>query len=98
MGHLVLLRSDGRVARTALESEDLKTHHDVELGTLTSYDPTSFVRFEIAFDDQAWDIAVGDITTRIPVQEIPFVFSSGRILVQSYMCRVGIRNVQVRAL
>jgi len=97
MGHLVLLRSNGDVARTARD-EDPATHHDVELGKLNGYDPASFVPFAITFDDQALDIAVGTVKTRVPVKEIPFVFSAGRILVQTYMCRVGIRNLELRAL
>jgi hypothetical protein len=98
MGHLALLRSDGSVARTARKSEDPATHYDVELGKLNGYDPASFVRFEIAFDDQAWNIAVGSIKTRLPVQEMPFVFAAGRILIQTYMCRVGVRRLEVCAL
>ncbi len=98
MGHLVLLRSDGSVARTARKTEDPATHHDIELGKLNGYDPASFVTFAIAFDDQAWDIAVGSVKTRVPVQEIPFVFSAGRMLIQTYMCRVGVRNLEVRVL
>jgi hypothetical protein len=98
MGHLVLLRSDGSVARTARKTEDPATHYDVELGKLNGYDPARFVTFEIAFDDQAWDITVGSVKTRVPVQEMPFVFSAGRILMQTYMCRVGVRKLEVRAL
>jgi hypothetical protein len=98
MGHLVLLRSDGSVARTARKTEDPAKHYDVELGKLNGYDPARFVTFEIAFDDQAWDITVGSVKTRVPVQEMPFVFSAGRILMQTYMCRVGVRKLEVRAL
>jgi hypothetical protein len=98
MGHLVLLRSDGSVARTARKSEDPSTHYDIELGKLNDYNPESFVRFAITFDDQAWDIDVGSVKTRVPVQEIPFVFSAGRMLLQTYMCRVGVRKLEVRAL
>jgi hypothetical protein len=98
MGHLVLLRSDGSVARTARKTEDPATHYDVELGTLNGYDPARFVTFEIAFDDQAWDITVGSVRTRIPLMEMPFVFSAGRILIQTYMCRVGVRKLEVRSL
>jgi hypothetical protein len=97
MGHLVLLRSDGSVARTARE-EDPGTHHDVELGKLAGYDPESFVQFVLAIGDEAWNITVGNIKTSVPVAEMPFVFSSGRMLIQTYMCRVGVRNLQIRAL
>jgi hypothetical protein len=96
-GHLVLLRSDGSVARTA-RTEDPTTHHDVELGKLNGYDPGTFVQFALAFDDQAWDITVGSVKSRVPVQEMPFVFSAGRMLIQTYMSRAGVRNLEVRAL
>ena len=94
MGHLVLLRSDGSVARTARKFEDPATHHDVELGKLDRYDPESFVEFAITLDDQAWDISVGEVKTRVPVQDMPHVFSAGRVLIQSYMCRVGVRKLE----
>jgi hypothetical protein len=68
------------------------------LGKLDGYDTASFLKFEIAFDDQALNIAVDSIKTRVAVQEMPFVFSAGRILIQTYMCRVGVRNLEVRAL
>ena len=98
LGHLVLLRSDGTVARTARKSEHPATHHDVELGKLDPYDPATFVPFAITFDDQAWDISVGNVKARVPVQEMPLVFSAGRVLLQTYMCRVGVRNLEVRVL
>ncbi len=98
MGHLVLLRSDGSVARTTRKGEDPTTHYDIELGKLNGYDPARFVTFEIAFDDQAWNITVGSIKARVPVEEMPFVFSAGRMLIQTYMCRVGVRKLEIRAL
>lgn len=86
------------MARTARKTEDPTTHYDVELGKLAGYDPASFVTFEIGFDDQAWNITVGSMKIRVPVQDMPFVFSAGRMLIQTYMCRVGVRKLQIRAL
>lgn len=96
LGHLALLRSDGAVARTARD-EDPTSHHDVELGQIKSYAPEKFIHFQVAFNDKGWDIAIGSVTAHVPVTEMPFVFSSGRILFQTYMCRVGVRNLKVDA-
>jgi hypothetical protein len=79
----------GCIRRTA----ELKRSGDCRAG---GYDTASFLKFEIAFDDQALNIAVDSIKTRVAVQEMPFVFSAGRILIQTYMCRVGVRNLEVR--
>jgi hypothetical protein len=93
MGHLVLVRSDGTVSRTSRnENEKLP---DVILGQIDPYDPEAFVPFEIAMDDEAWEIQVGAIKGRVPFAEMGLVFSAGRVLVQTFLCRVGIRHVEV---
>jgi hypothetical protein len=94
LGHLVLLRSDGTVVRTARD-EDPKSHHDVPLGRIDPYNPQDFVRFEVSLDDAAWEIQVGTVRTRVPLTEMPFVFAAGRVLAQTWMCRAGIRHVEV---
>jgi hypothetical protein len=94
LGHLVLLRSDGTVIRTARD-EDPTSHHDVLLGRIDPYNPEDFVRFDVALDDAAWEIQIGTLKTRVPLTEMSFVFTAGRVLVQIYMCRVGIRLVEV---
>ena len=94
LGHLVLLRSDGTVVRTARD-EDPASHHDVPLGRIDSYNPENFVRFEVSLDDTAWEIQVGTVKTRVPLTEMRFVFAAGRVLVQTYLCRVGIRHIEV---
>jgi hypothetical protein len=94
LGHLVLLRSDGTVNRTA-RGEDPASHHDVPLGKIIPYNPKDFVLFEVSIDDAAWEIQVGTVKIRVPLTEMDFVFAAGRILVQTYMCRVGVRHVEV---
>jgi hypothetical protein len=94
LGHLVLLRSDGAVIRTARD-EDPASHHDVPLGQIDRYKPEDFVRFEVSMDDAAWEIQVGTVKERVPLTEMGFVFAAGRVLVETYMCRVGIRHVEV---
>jgi hypothetical protein len=94
LGHLALLRSDGTVNRTA-RNEDPASHHDVQLGRIDRYKPDDFVRFEVSMDDQAWEIQVGTVKTRVPLSEMDFVFATGRVLIQTYMCRVGIRHVEL---
>jgi hypothetical protein len=94
LGHLALLRSDGTVVRTARD-EDPNSHHDVVLGRIDSYNPEEFIPFEVALDDTAWEIHVGAVKTRVPLTDMRFVFSAGRVLVQTFMCRIGIRHVEV---
>ena len=93
-GHLVLLRSDGTVMRTA-RGEDPASHRDILLGRIDPYNPEDFVRFDVSVDDAAWAIQVGTVKARVPLTEMDYVFAAGRVLVQTYMCRVGIRHVEV---
>ena len=94
LGHLVLVRSDRTVNRTA-RGEDPTSHHDVPLGRINPYNPEDFVRFEVSIDDAAWDIQVGTVKIRVPLTEMAFVFAAGRIFLETYMCRVGVRHVEV---
>jgi hypothetical protein len=94
LGHLVFLRSDGSVARTA-RGEEPTSHHDIELGRIEPYSPEQFVNVDVSLDDAAWNIEVGSVKARVPVSEMEYVFAAGRVLVQTYMRRASIRHVQV---
>jgi len=96
--HLALVRSNGRVTHTARKSEDPNTHYDVELGTITNYDPSAPTAFEVSFDDQEWTMRVGTVESSVPAAALGHVFSSGRILIQTYFCRVGIQSLEVTPL
>ena len=82
LGHLVLLRSDGTVVRTARDEDG--SHHDVPLGRIDPYNPEDFVQFQVSLDDTAWEIQVGTVKTRVPLTEMSFIFAAGRVLVQTF--------------
>ena len=50
------------------------------LGQIDPCNPENFVRFEVS-DDAAWEIQVGTVKARVPLTEMGFVFSAGRVLV-----------------
>jgi hypothetical protein len=95
-GHLAVLRADGEVAYTH-EVEGGRKHEDVKIGVIESFDPTNgeFIAFEIAITESKWTIRFGSIEHTIRVNDLPYVFADGRILIESQFCWVCIRNLSI---
>jgi hypothetical protein len=99
MEHLAYLRANGGVFVT-LEEDGGQSHIDYEVDSLDDFDPLSAapVPFHIAFNEKEWMVRVGSVEWARPVEELPHVFSHGRILVLGFACWVGLRSLEVNAL
>ncbi|MCX6620955.1 MAG: hypothetical protein NTY38_07715, partial [Acidobacteria bacterium] len=96
-GHLALLRANGEIAFTREVDGD---HQDVDIGKIKNFDPegSGFVPFDIAIDEEAWAIGIGDISQRVPIVDLPLVFSAGRIVIEGEFCWASLRNLRVELL
>lgn len=97
-GHLAVLRANGEVAFT--QEIDGRQHEDVDIGKMEDFDPNGpgFVPFDITIDEKAWNITIGTIARIVPIVDLPFVFSEGRIIFEGQFCWVCLRNLQVDLL
>ena len=97
--HLAWLGSDGIIWRTGPGME-AKGKDEHKLGQLSTFDPSTeqFVPFAIRMDDKVWSIGIGDVHQEIPQTDLPYVFSSGRILLQSAYCRAAVKRIRIEAV
>ena len=98
-GHMVFLRTDGRVLRTEPE-DDRGKYHDVEIAPIPCFDyqrPT-FVDLEAAIDDTGLFFGVGGVVGQVPVQAMPYVYGAGKVRVVTSMCRVCIQEIELQRL
>jgi hypothetical protein len=96
-GHLVFVRQDGTIYLNVRE-DDAGNNHDEPLGKINGFDIRSFVRFEVAVDDEKLTACVNSVQATKRLADLPYVFSAGRVVFIAGHCRVGLRNVEVEAL
>ncbi len=97
LGHLIFVRQDGIVYLTMREDDSGK-YHDEPIGKIADFDMRQFTCFDIAIDDAVLKIKVNNLDVTKKLTELPYVFSSGRIIFIAGYCRVGIRNIEVEKL
>lgn len=93
-GHLVWICSDGTVWRTSPgEGGDGKEEH--KIGSLSPFDLSrqQYFGFDIRIDDKVWSIKIDAFQIEIPLSNLPYVFSQGRILFQAFKCRAVVKNM-----
>jgi len=95
-GHMVFVR-DGKAYLTVREN-DLGSYHDELLGAVGGPKSDGFYMFTVQIDGAAISAEVNDASFEKALAELPYVFSSGRILFIAGHCRVGIRNVSADSL
>jgi len=92
-GHLAYLRSDGS-AWVTLEKET--GHDDEQIGQIDGFDPsTAEFDIETSMDGSAWRVQIGPVTWERAIWELPQVFWSGRIIIQSYCAWLGLKHLTV---
>ena len=96
---LVFVPFDGHLTRTVAEDELGRNHND-DYAMLENFDPNSeeFTIFDVAMDEEALQVTIGTHQSRFPVEEMPYIFSQGRILFMAAFCHVGIRNITVEEI
>lgn len=94
--HLVSLRQNGEINRTGPGAEP-HGKDEAPVGQLSPFDPSArtFIPFDVSMDDTNWSIAVQDVAAIIPLSTLPYVFSQGRVMFQTFGCRALIRDVRV---
>lgn len=98
-GHMVLLRTDGRVWRTEPE-DDRGKYHDVEVAPIPgfNYQQPTFLDLEAAIDDTELRFDVGGVVGQVPVHAMPYVYGAGKVRVVTSMCRVRIQEIELQRL
>mgnify|MGYP001616850023 FL=1 len=94
--HLVYLRPDGSVRHTRPLSE--AEYEDVPVGVLRAYDPSTFVRFDVAMDARRLRLRVGRLHQKIDLTnaaQAPHVRTAGKIRLQTHKCRAVLGKLHV---
>jgi len=96
-GHLFYLRTDGKVMRTE-PKDDAGNYDDIEVGTLPNFllDTTTFHRFKAKLTDAEFVFDIDGVSQTLQVPTLPFVYASGRVLLQTHRVRAGLRKLSVK--
>lgn len=97
LGHLVLVREDGKVSMTVREDDTGKSHDEL-LGTIPGFDISGFADFDISIDDGSLSGKVNQTEFSQPLANLKYVFTAGRVIFIAGFCRIGIRNITVDAI
>jgi hypothetical protein len=92
-GHLVLVRPDGTVHLAT--RDDRGRPQDQLLMTIPDFNMRDFTQFDITIDDAAISGQIDRCGFTKRLAELPYVFSSGKVVFIAGQCRVGIRNVLI---
>ena len=95
-GHLIFVRQDG-VFLTMRENE-FGNYHDEPIGEIRDFDMSKFTSFDIMMDDNVFKINVNNLQVEKQLEQLPYVFSAGRIIFIAGYCRIGIRNIEISEL
>jgi len=98
-GHMVFVRTDGRVLHTEPQ-DDRGKYRDVEVASIAGFDyrnPT-VVHVDVTFDDNSLRFNVGGVAAAVPVADMPYVFGAGKVRVVTSMSRVLIQDLELETL
>ena len=98
-GHMVLLRANGRIVRTEPEDDQGK-YNDVPVDSIKEFDyrKPEYIDLTVEMDDSNLSFSVGNITNKVDVAQMPYVYSAGKVRVATSMCRVIIQEIELTIL
>jgi len=96
-GHLVFVHSDGEVYLTVRE-DDTGKYHDELVGEISNFDINQFTPFDLRIDTMELKASVGKFSFQRSLNQLPYVFTTGRIIFIAGYCRIGIRNVEIEII
>ncbi len=95
--NLIYARSDGSVVITVIEN-DLGAYHDEELGRLPNFTPDQLLTFNIRIDSKEFARSINGVGRTHRLADLPHVFPTGMVLLQTYNARALIKNIDLRKL
>jgi hypothetical protein len=97
-GYYTLVRPDGSVWRTQPKDE-AGNYEDVRMGELSSAERGDAKVIEIvsSFSPTTYETRVGSVAYSCAVQDLPYVFPSGRIRVSTSKCRMRLHSIRIDA-
>lgn len=97
-GHTLFLNSDGKnINRTVPENDSGKYHDDV-IAPYPNFDLDKFYKFYIKIDDRFFSMFIDDIGKKYKISDIPFLFSGGKILLQTFRAFAGIKYLRIEKI
>jgi len=99
--HLLFLTADGRCKITLPpEGPHEPKERDKPIGTIDSFDPSdpTFLNFSIEVDDRQLKANIQGREKVFRVDEIPYAFGPGRVLIQTFSARAGVKKIHVQSL
>jgi hypothetical protein len=93
--YLVCLYNNGVIFVNGPNAHDRDYFQD-NIGRLSlNLFENGFIPFEIRIDEKTWSVKVGNIEKEIRLTDLPFLYSSGRVMFQTWQCRAILRNVLI---
>jgi len=100
-GYLTVVRENGNVTMSYPKDDSLAAREDV-LGNLGPVSLGQFSSFDVAIDDHALHVKVtsGDqsVEARRSVADLPYLFTTGRVVFIAAFCRAGIRDIAIERI
>jgi hypothetical protein len=97
-GHLFYLTTDGKVMRTEPQ-DDNGEFVESQIGLLPNFvlDATPH-KFHARLTDTEFFFEVDGVGEKIAVANMPYVYAGGRILLQTYRVRAGLRSISISSV
>lgn len=95
--NLIYVRDDGTVIITIIEN-DLGGYHDDPIGKLPDFSADRDVTFHIRIDGTSFTRSVDSVSCTHRLTDLPHVFPTGMILLQTYNSRALIKTFELQRL
>jgi hypothetical protein len=93
-GHLLYLNHKGELRRTVPKDEI--EYADEKIGSLKNFSLNEIYTFKIKVNDEYMSMSINEIGNNYPIANMPYVYSSGKILFQTYNARAGLKKIELK--
>jgi hypothetical protein len=93
-GHLLYLNNRGELRRTVPQDEI--HYEDEKIGVFKNFNLKEIYRFKIIVNDEYMSMYINEIGNDYTIANMPFVYSSGKILFQTFNARVGVSKIELK--
>lgn len=96
-GHTLFVNTDGNIVRT-VPKDDLGNYEDQIISPHPNFNLDNFFEFNLEINDKYFSMFVDGIGGKFKVSEMPFVFSGGKILFQTFNAYAGIEKIRIKKI
>jgi hypothetical protein len=91
---LLYLTNKGELKRT-VPTDDFN-YIDEKIGMIDKFNLKDNITFKIKVNDESMSMYINEIGSNFTISDMPFVYSSGKILFQTFSARTGISKIELK--